>query len=122
MSDLIRIVDLEIQTRIGVPEEERAQPQRLLVTLEMEVDDFARAAATDEIALTVNYYGVVQRVKSLANEKSRKLLETFAEELAHDLLGAFAIHKLRLEVKKFILPETRYVSVVVERMKLMGFR
>jgi len=117
MSDLIRVVDLEIWTCIGVPEEERAQPQRLLVTLEMQVNDFSSAAADDDVALTVDYYEVVQCIKGFASEKPRKLLETFAEELASDLLRAFAIHKLRLEVKKFILPETRFVSVEIEREK-----
>jgi FolB domain-containing protein len=121
MSDLIRIVDLEVQTRIGVPEEERAQPQRLLVTLEMQVNDFGQAAEADDVALTVNYFDVVERVKSFAAKKPRKLLETFAEELASELLEAFRIHRLNLEVKKFILTETRYVSAVIERGKSMGF-
>jgi len=117
MSDLIRVVDLEIWANLGVPDEERAQPQRLLISLEMSVDGFAHAAVMDDIAQTVNYFDVVQRVKRLAAERPRKLLEALAEEIAADLLKIFPIQKLILEIKKFILPDTQYVSVKIERTK-----
>ncbi len=39
----ISIVDLEVFYRVGVPDAERAQPQRLLLTVEME-SDFSAAA------------------------------------------------------------------------------
>ena len=117
MSDLIRVIDLEVWARIGVPEEERAQPQRLLVSLEMSVDGFPQAAATDDLALTVDYFTVAQRVKAVAAERPRHLLETLAEEIATDLLSHFPIPKLTLEIKKFILPDARYVSVKIERSK-----
>jgi FolB domain-containing protein len=115
MSDLIRVVDLEIRTRIGVPEEERAEPQRLLVTLEMHVADFAPAAANDDLRRTVDYFEVAQYIENFAGKRERKLLETFAEELAHDLLATFPIKKIRLEIKKFILPHAAHVSVEIER-------
>ncbi|MEI6195694.1 MAG: dihydroneopterin aldolase, partial [Verrucomicrobiota bacterium] len=47
----ISIVDLEVFYRVGVPEAERAQPQRLLLTLELE-SDFSAAAKRDGIADT----------------------------------------------------------------------
>ena len=115
MSDLIRVVDLEVWSRIGVPDEERAQPQRLLVTLEMRVDDFSHAAARDDIRRTVDYFLVAQEIKKFAEEKPRRLLETFAEELAQELLAAFSMKTVRLEIKKFILPNAAYVSVCIER-------
>jgi FolB domain-containing protein len=115
MSDLIRIIDLEVWTRIGVPDEERAQPQRLLINLEMRVAGFAKAAASDDIARTINYFDVAQYITNFANECPRKLLERFAEELAGGLLNAFPIKKLRLEVKKFILPNAHHISVEIER-------
>jgi dihydroneopterin aldolase len=117
MSDLIRVLDLEVQAHIGVSEKERAQPQRLLISLEMEVDSLAHAAATDDLALTVDYFTVAQRVKTVAAERPRHLLETLAEEIAADLLKHFPIPKLTLEIKKFILPDARYVSVKIERAK-----
>jgi dihydroneopterin aldolase len=115
MSDLIRVLDLEVYAHLGVPDAERAHAQRLLISLEMAVEGFGPAAAADEVALTVDYFSVVQRVKAMATARPRKLLETLAEEIATDLLGSFPIQKLNLEIKKFILPDTRFVSVVIER-------
>jgi len=116
MSDLIRVVDLEVFAHIGVPDAERREAQRLLITLEMTIDSFSHAAGTDNVAWTVNYADVVQHVKNVTARRGRKLLETLAEELAADLLKAFPIKKVGLEIKKFILPETQYVSVKIERV------
>jgi dihydroneopterin aldolase len=115
MSDYIRVVDLEVFAHIGVPEAERHDAQRLLISLEMSVDSFAHAAGTDNLAWTINYAEVVEHVKVLTAKRARKLLETLAEELAADLLKTFAIKKITLEIKKFILPDTQYVSVKIER-------
>jgi dihydroneopterin aldolase len=115
MSDIIRVIDLEVFVRIGVPEEERREPQRLLISLEMSVDSFSHAAGTDNLARTVNYFDVVQLVKKLLAEPPRKLLETLAEQLAASILGAFPIEKIAIEIKKFILPDAQYVSVKIER-------
>ena len=115
MSDLIRVIDLEVFAHIGVPDAERREAQRLLISLEMGIDSFPHAAGTDNLARTVDYYEVAQRVKSFTAERPRKLLETLAEELASDLLKTFPIKKITLEIKKFVLPDARYVSVKIER-------
>jgi dihydroneopterin aldolase len=115
MSDLIRVVDLEVFAHIGVPDEERHEAQRLLISLEMSTDSFSRAAGTDNLALTINYADVAQHVKNLTTKRRRKLLETLAEELAADLLESFPIKKITLEIKKFVLPDAQYVSVKIER-------
>ncbi len=115
MSDLIRIVDFEVHAHIGVTEEERRGAQRLLITLEMTVATFAHAAKTDDIARTVNYYDVAQRLALITAKRPRKLLETLAEEIATEVLKNYPMQKLALEIKKFILPGTQYVSVKIER-------
>jgi 7,8-dihydroneopterin aldolase/epimerase/oxygenase len=115
MPDLIRVIDLEIFVLIGVSDEERREPQRLLISLEMSCDSFGPAAKRDDLALTVNYDDVCIRVKRLAAERPRKLLETLAEDLAAELLRIFLIQKVMLEIKKFIVPDTKYVSVTIER-------
>ena len=115
MSDLIRIVDLEVFSHIGVPEEERREVQRLLISLEISVATFAHAAKTDELSRTINYYDVAQRLRQIAAKRPRKLLETLAEEIATEVLKNYPMQKLTLEIKKFILPDTQYVSVRIER-------
>jgi dihydroneopterin aldolase len=115
MSDLIRIVDFEVFAHIGVPEEERRAAQRLLITLEMTVATFAHAAKTDDLSRTVNYYDVAQRLALITSKRPRKLLETLAEEIATEVLKNYPMQKLTLEIKKFILPGTQYVSVKIER-------
>jgi dihydroneopterin aldolase len=115
MSDLIRVIDLEVFAWIGVPDAERHEAQRLLVSVEISVESFSHAAGTDNPAWTVNYVDVVERIKHVTGKRARKLLETLAEEIAFDLLKAFPIKKITLEIKKFILPDAQYVSVKIER-------
>jgi dihydroneopterin aldolase len=117
MFDHIRVIDLEVWSKIGVPDEEREKPQRLLVSLELRVKDIGPAAHTDNVKLTIDYAVVVQRVKSMAELRPRKLIESFAEEISVDLLRVFPISSLLVEIKKFVLPDARYVSVAIERPK-----
>jgi len=115
MSDLIRIIDLEVFAHVGVPDMERHDTQRLLISLEMSVDSFPHAAGTDNLAWTINYDDVIHHVKICAAKRARKLLETLTEEMAFDLLKTFPIKKITLEIKKFILSDAKYVSVKIER-------
>ena len=62
--DRIVIRDLELDAHIGVPEAERAQPQRLLVTIEMELD-LSVAGRTDSESATTDYAAVAQRIRKL---------------------------------------------------------
>ncbi len=115
MSDLIRIIDLEVLAHVGVPDMERHDPQRLLVSLEMGIDSFPHAAGTDNMAWTINYDDVIHHVRNSADRRARKLLETMAEEIAFDLFKTFPIKKLTLEIKKFFPPDKHFVSVKIER-------
>ena len=109
-ADRITLADLEVCYRVGVPDEERARPQRLLVTVEIEAD-FAPAAATDDLAATINYFAVAQRLKALGEGREWRLIETLAAEIARLVVDEFGARAATAEVKKFILPETRHVSV-----------
>lgn len=114
MTDRITICDLEVQVRIGVPDSERARPQRLLVTVEME-SDFGSAAATDDIGATINYQAVATRVMNFGHEREWRLIETLAVELADTILREFRPNRVVIEIKKFILPQARHVSVRAAR-------
>jgi dihydroneopterin aldolase len=116
MPDLIRVSDLEIVTVIGVGDAERTKPQTLLISLDLRVKDIGPAAYTDNVNLTVDYSAVAERVKIMAASRPRHLIETLAEEIAADLLKAFPLVSIRLELRKFFaLPGAHHVSVVIER-------
>jgi FolB domain-containing protein len=108
----IAIVDLEVFYRVGVPEEERAEPQRLLLTIEMECD-FSNAAKSDSIADTIDYFTVSQRLLKFGDGKSWKLIEKLAADIHEMVLSEFKPQSVLVEVKKFPIPEARHVSVLV---------
>jgi dihydroneopterin aldolase len=117
MPDLIHIEALEIDTHIGVPDEERATAQRLTVTLTLEpMADFQTLG--DRIEATLDYAAVCDAVQALAAARPRRLVETLAEEIAAELLARFALRRLTVEIRKFILPQTAYVAVRIERPRL----
>lgn len=112
----ISIVDLEVFYRVGVPDAERAQPQRLLLTVEMEAD-FTVAARSNDIADTIDYFAVSQRLLKFGEGRSWKLIEKLATDIANTILIEFKPASVMVEVKKFIIPETRYVSVSLSRKR-----
>src|SRR4051794_33144232 len=114
--DIITISDLEVSYCVGVPDEERARPQRLLLTIEME-HDFRAAAVEDELSDTIDYFAVSQRLLKFGDGVHWKLIETLAVDIAQMILEEFGPRSVTVEVKKFILPQTRYVSARVTRAK-----
>ena len=114
-SDQIHIEELEISTHIGVPEEERVNPQRLTVSITLWPRHDARDLG-DNIDKTINYSAVAEAAKSLARDQSVNLIETLANRLATHLLGNFDIQKIRVELRKFALPDAKHVSATVTRI------
>ena len=114
MSDLILIDTLELSSRIGITTEERALPQRLTVSLRLQpARNFSDLG--DRLENTVDYARVCDVAKELAARRPRHLLETLAEELAAELLKIFALQAVDIELRKYILPDTRFVAVKIRR-------
>jgi dihydroneopterin aldolase len=110
----ISIADLEVFYRVGVPEKERAQPQRLLLTIEMDFDFYA-AAKSDSIADTIDYFSVSQRLLKFGDGKNWKLIEKLAADICEMILSEFKPQSVSVEVKKFVIPQARHVSVVIAK-------
>ena len=112
----ISIVDLEVFYHVGVPEAERAQTQRLLVTVVIEAD-FSAAAKSDGIEDTINYYAVSQLLLKFGEGRSWKLIEKLASDIADAVLTEFKPRSVSVEIKKFIIPQARYVGVSLEKKR-----
>ena len=113
-ADSIRIEQLELFARIGVTENERANPQRLTITITVWLKE-TFDNLEDDITQTVNYSGICAATRDFAREQSCKLVETLASNIASHLLKRFAIRKVELELRKFVLPDAQYVAVMVTR-------
>lgn len=110
----INIVDLEVFYHVGVTDEERANPQRLLITVEMDFD-FSAASLTDRVEKTINYFEVAQELLKYGERRSWKLLEKLAANLADHIINRFRPEVVSIEIKKFPIPQARYVSVMLAR-------
>lgn len=117
--DKITICDLEVFYHVGVPDEERAQPQRLLVSVEL-AHDFSTAALADDLAATIDYHVVVQRLLRFGEGRSWKLIEKLAADVAEMILAEFKPKAVCVQIKKFIIPQARYVAVSVTRNQAFG--
>jgi dihydroneopterin aldolase len=117
--DEIHIEELDVFARIGVPEEERANPQKLTVNISLwpyqQTSDLA-----DHIERTVNYSAVAEETKNFVRGQSVSLVETLAQRLASHLLKSFPIQKVTIELRKFALQDAKYVSVTVTRTACVG--
>ncbi|HEU0273914.1 MAG TPA: dihydroneopterin aldolase [Candidatus Udaeobacter sp.] len=118
-SDEVHIEELEVSTRIGVPEEERSAPQRLTVNISFWPYQQPRDLG-DNIQNTVNYEVVADETRNFLRDQSTSLIETLADRLATHLLKTFPIQKVTVELRKFALKDARHVSVTVTRTASVG--
>jgi FolB domain-containing protein len=113
-ADEIHIEQLEVFTRVGISEKERAAPQRLTASITLWPERQAHELS-DNLGKTVNYSEVCEETKSFVRDRTVKLIETLASELATHLLRRFPIVKVAIELRKFVVTDAQYVSVTVTR-------
>ncbi len=112
--DEIRIEALELMAHVGVPDLERAEPQRITVSMTLQPRR-AFGDLGDDLARTIDYAAVCQDLSRFVAGRQDKLIETLAHEMAEHLLRRFGLARVELELRKFVLPETRHVAVRVVR-------
>lgn len=115
-TDKIIIEEMEVPFRIGVPDEERAKPQRLRLSIVIELP-LQTAALSDDLAQTIDYGTLAAELASFGDGKEWKLLERLAHDLALWILRRFGGERATVEAKKFILPNARHVAVRLTRTK-----
>jgi FolB domain-containing protein len=112
--DTIQVEQLEMFAHVGVPDHERNTPQRITVTITV------WPAATlhglgDDISHTINYSAIARTVRDVVDDRRDKLIETLAENIAARLLKDHPMRRVRIELRKFVLPDAAHVSVSITR-------
>lgn len=108
--DTIRINGLEFNCRIGVPDEERATPQRLRADISF-VPPCSLASMEDDIEHSIDYEVLSHRLIECAQQQPVRLLETLAHRMARSIVEDFGARSARVELHKFILPGAASSSV-----------
>jgi len=115
----IVIERLEFQGRCGVTSEERRRPQPLALDLELDCD-MALAAASEDLADTLDYAKVLERVETLGTAEDCALLERLAERLLTMLFEEFPVDRARLWLRKLAPPvpqATASVGLRIDRVR-----
>ena len=113
--DKVFIEGLEIDALIGIYDWERRIRQTLVFDLEMGFDNRV-PAASDDIALTLDYKAVSKRLVGFVQASDFGLVETLAERCAEIVLAEFPVRHLRLKLSKpGAVRGARAVGVIIER-------
>lgn len=113
---LVFLRDLRVRTLIGVEEQERREMRHVLVNLELETD-LEPAAASDDLADSVDYAAIAARVRDHAAASRFRLLEALAGSIAALVLDGFPLVRavtVRVE-KPGAVAEVRTVGVELRR-------
>ncbi len=114
--DTIEIRRLQVTTHIGVPDNERAQAQNLLISIRMHPTQ-GFLGLHDDIRNTIDYATVAIEIQHLAAAKPRHLIETLANDCAHHLLSHHPVTSVSITIEKHILPDTECVAVSIHRSR-----
>ncbi len=98
-ADRIVIRDLELRGIIGINDWEREHRQDILINLELEVDT-RKAAASDDIADSLNYRTLTKAVAALVEGSSFQLIEALADAIARLAIVDFEARAVRVRVEK----------------------
>jgi len=99
MTDRIELRGLTVRGRHGVFEHERRDGQDFVVDVTVWID-LATAAATDDLADTLDYGTLAQRAADIVAGPPRKLIETVASAIADNVMADERVHAVEVVVHK----------------------
>jgi dihydroneopterin aldolase len=105
---------LALDARIGHYAWEQQAPQPIVVDLEFDLPH-AEACFSDELADTVDYAAVVERLRSIALTQPHRLVEAMAQTMCTVLCQEFDLPRIRLTLMKLAPFPGSEVGIVVER-------
>ena len=100
----LRLRGLRVQSCMGVSDAERAQPQALVVAVDLELGA-ERYPRADELERAADYAEIVRITDESAREQAYRLLETFALRVARRLANQWpSAERVRVAVTKAVVP------------------
>jgi dihydroneopterin aldolase len=99
MTDIISLTGLRVRGRHGVYDFERAEGQDFVIDVVLEVD-LAAAARSDDVADTVHYGDLADRLVAIVAGEPVNLIETLAERLVSTCLADQRVHAVTVTVHK----------------------
>ncbi len=114
--DFIFIDDMRVEAHVGIFPRERVAPQTLEINLTFGVPD--AAAKNDDIADTIRYDEVIERIRRELAERHFNLLETLGEYVIALMLDEFGAPWVKISIAKLgIMKGVRRVGVQIERSR-----
>ena len=108
---------LEVHAVVGVYDHEKHTPQRLIISVDLNVAENA-AAHNDRLENVVCYEGIVRNIQKICTAGHVNLLETLAEKIAADCLEDKRVLVVKVSIEKpDILPECTAVGIEIERKR-----
>ncbi|WP_165838752.1 dihydroneopterin aldolase [Roseicella frigidaeris] len=117
---LVFVQGLTLQARLGVYPHEKAAPQRVVIGIELAVEDDAAPSAVgaDDFRRVVDYERLVKAARAEAASGHLLLVETLAERIAQAALSDPRVLRARVRVEKpDAFPDAASVGVVIERTR-----
>ena len=116
MTDRIEVRGLRVHGRHGVLPEERRDGQEFVIDVALEVD-VATAGGSDDLADTVDYAGLSDRLAAVVAGEPVALIETLAERLAEVCLADARVNAVEVAVHKPSAPVRVSVDDIVVRIR-----
>ena len=111
------VKDLELEALVGVYDEEKVKPQRIVINIDLSVSEGDNPVA-DDLKNVVSYEIVVQKVERIIAQGHVNLVETLAELIAAACLTDRRVLAARVRIEKpDVIKSARSVGVEIERLR-----
>ncbi len=117
---LVFVRGLALRARLGVHPHEKAAPQRVVIGVELAVEDESApgGVGADDLRRVVDYGTVVTAARAAAASGHTLLVETLAERIAAAALADARVRRVRVSVEKpDAFAEAAGVGALVERIR-----
>jgi 7,8-dihydroneopterin aldolase/epimerase/oxygenase len=113
--DFIFLNEFRAETIIGIYPWEREVPQTIQLDLEIGLPH-SRAGISDDVADTIDYGRVVERIREVLAERHFSLVEALAEHIAQLVMREFGSPWLRISVTKLgLIRGVKRLGITIER-------